>query len=174
MAPSLLQCAFINRHRAATMPSSTRTIRFSEEQKDRLYELARISNRPVNYLVTNAVERMVENHAAMLDLVKEAERDSAEGRMTPREEVMRQGRSIVEAARSKRRRQDAHSLVAKDELRLSLTCPPHRRRKSTQCGACAGQNREVRVAALNVSIWAARPLRRNFQALYSAHKPLFS
>jgi predicted transcriptional regulator len=79
--------------------SSTLTVRLSDELKAQLAILAGRTKRTRNFLVAEAIAAYVERELAIVEGVERGRADLRAGRVTPHEEVAREAREIIEAAR---------------------------------------------------------------------------
>ena len=82
--------------------SSTLTVRLSNETKDRLATLAGRTKRTRNFLAAEAIAAYVERELAIVEAIERGRADVRAGRVTPHDEVMREVREIIEAARAGR------------------------------------------------------------------------
>ena len=82
------------------MTSHSMSLRLDSALKAKLSALAKREERPVNYLIANAVKRMVADHEFVLSRIDAGLDDLEMGRVTPHEDVMREGRAIVERAQT--------------------------------------------------------------------------
>jgi predicted transcriptional regulator len=82
--------------------SSTLTVRLSNETKDRLAILAGRTKRTRNFLAAEAITAYVERELAIVEAIERGRADVWAGRVTPHDEVMREVREIIEAARAGR------------------------------------------------------------------------
>ena len=82
--------------------SATVTVRLPGRTKDRLGELAGRTRRTRGALAAEAIDAYVERELAILDGIERAQADVRHGRVAPHEEVTREARAIVAAARAVR------------------------------------------------------------------------
>ena len=82
--------------------SSTLTVRLSNETKDRLATLAGRTKRTRNFLAAEAIAAYVERELAIVEAIERGRAAARAGRVTPHDEVMREVREIIEAARAGR------------------------------------------------------------------------
>ena len=84
------------------MPDSgTLTIRLSNDMKGKLATLADRTHRTRSFLATEAIAAYVERELAIVEGIERGRADIRAGRVTPHDEVTREARKIVEAARTK-------------------------------------------------------------------------
>jgi predicted transcriptional regulator len=82
--------------------STTLTVRLSGRTKDRLAELAGRTRRTRSFLAAEAIAGYVERELAIIEGIERGRVDLRAGRVTPHEEVTREARAIIEAARTGR------------------------------------------------------------------------
>jgi len=82
--------------------SSTLTVRLSNETKDRLATLAGRTKRTRNFLAAEAIAAYVERELAIVEAIERSRADVRAGRVAPHDEVAREAREIIEAAREAR------------------------------------------------------------------------
>jgi predicted transcriptional regulator len=80
--------------------SGTLTVRLSSQTKDRLADLAGRTRRTRSFLAAEAIAAYVERELAIVEKIERGRIDVRAGRITPHEEVSREARAIIEAARA--------------------------------------------------------------------------
>jgi predicted transcriptional regulator len=80
---------------------TTLTVRLSDRTKDRLARLEGCTRRSRSLLAEEAIADYVERELAIIDKIERGRADVRAGRVTPHDEVVRDARAIIEAARSK-------------------------------------------------------------------------
>ncbi len=84
------------------MPESTTlTVRLSTETKEQLAELAGRMRRTRSFLAAEAIADYVARELAIIEKIEQGRADVRAGRVVPHEEVAREARAIIEAARTK-------------------------------------------------------------------------
>ena len=83
------------------MESTTLTVRLSARTKDQLAELAERTRRTRSFLAAEAIADYVERELSIIEKIERGRADVQAGRVTPHEEVTREARAIIEAARAK-------------------------------------------------------------------------
>src|ERR687887_2803982 len=81
-------------------PTSLVTIRVPVAMKERLDWMARVMNRPRNYVLVEALQRYLDQEEWQLKDILEALDEAAQEEGIPHEEVMREAWAIVERARA--------------------------------------------------------------------------
>ncbi len=85
------------------MPDSgTLTVRLSHDMKGKLATLADCTHRTRSFLAAEAITAYVERELAIVEGIERgrAEVRAGQGRVTPQDEVAREARAIIEAART--------------------------------------------------------------------------
>ena len=84
------------------MPGSgTLTVRLSNDTKGKLATLADRTQRTRSFLAAEAIAAYVERELAIIKGIERGRADVRAGRLTPHDEVAREARTIIEAARTK-------------------------------------------------------------------------
>lgn len=84
------------------MPDSTTlTVRLSNDIKGKLATLADRTHRTRSFLAAEAVAAYVDRELAIVEKIERGRADVRAGRVTPHDEVAREARAIIEAARAK-------------------------------------------------------------------------
>jgi predicted transcriptional regulator len=78
------------------------TVRLSERTNDRLAELAGRTRRTRSVLAEEAIAAYVERELAIVEGIECGRADVRDGRVVPHDEVAREARAIVAAARARR------------------------------------------------------------------------
>jgi predicted transcriptional regulator len=81
--------------------SGTLTVRLSAEIKDQLGELAGRTRRTRSFLAAEAIADYVERELAITEKIERGRADLRAGRVVPHEDVSREAREIIEAARTR-------------------------------------------------------------------------
>ena len=81
---------------------ATLTVRLFGRTNDQLDELAGRTRRPRGALAEEAIAAYVERELAIVEAIERGRADVREGRVVPYEEVVREARAIVAAARAER------------------------------------------------------------------------
>ncbi len=81
------------------MPTTTLTVRLSEETKQKLGLLAEQTKRTKSFLAGEAIADYVERELAIIAGIKRGLEDVRAGRVVPHDEAMRQVRSTIKGAR---------------------------------------------------------------------------
>jgi predicted transcriptional regulator len=81
--------------------SSTLTVRLPTQTKDLLAELATRTRRTSSFLAAEAITAYVGHELAAIEGIERGLTAVREGRVIPHDEVMRQAREIIRAARTK-------------------------------------------------------------------------
>jgi predicted transcriptional regulator len=82
--------------------STTLTVRLSNETKSRLATLAGHTRRTSSFLAAEAIADYVARELAIVESVEAGRADIRAGRFTPHDEVVREARAVIEAARTGR------------------------------------------------------------------------
>ena len=83
------------------MPDSgTLTVRLSNDTKGKLATLADRTQRTRSFLAAEAITAYVERELAIVEGIERGRADVRAGQVTPHDEVAREGRKIIEAARA--------------------------------------------------------------------------
>ena len=82
--------------------SSTLTVRLSNQTKDQLATLANRTRRTRSFLAAEAIADYVTRELAIVEAVENGRADVRAGRVTPHEDVAREARGTIEAARAGR------------------------------------------------------------------------
>ncbi|MEJ1979266.1 MAG: CopG family transcriptional regulator [Acetobacteraceae bacterium] len=82
--------------------SSTLTVRLSNQTKDRLDTLAGRTRRTRSFLAAEAIADYVTRELAIVESVEHGRADVQAGRVTSHEDVAREARAVIEAARTTR------------------------------------------------------------------------
>lgn len=80
--------------------SATLTIRLSTQTKDQLADLAGRTRRTRSFLAAEAIAAFVERELAIVEKVEHGRMQVRAGQVTAHDEVAREARAIIEAARS--------------------------------------------------------------------------
>ena len=84
------------------MPDSTTlTVRLSNDVKGKLAELANHTQRTRSFLAAEAVAAYVERELAIVQGIERGRADVRASQVTPHDEVAREARAVIEAARAK-------------------------------------------------------------------------
>ena len=84
------------------MPDSTTlTVRLSNDVKGKLAKLADHTQRTRSFLAAEAVAAYVERELAIVQGIEHGRADVRAGQVRPHDEVAREARAIIEAARAK-------------------------------------------------------------------------
>ena len=81
--------------------SGTLTVRLSNDMKSKLATLADHTHRTRSFLAAEAIAAYVERELAIVEGIERGRADMRAGQVTPHDEVARETRAIVEAARAK-------------------------------------------------------------------------
>ena len=81
---------------------ATLTVRLSDRTNDRLAELAGRTRRTRSVLAEEAIAAYVERELAIVEGIERGRADVRDGRVVPHDEVAREARAIVAAARARR------------------------------------------------------------------------
>ena len=81
--------------------SGTLTVRLSSDMKSKLATLADRTRRTRSFLAAEAIAAYVERELAIVEGIERGRADVRAGRVTPHDEVAREARKIIEAARAK-------------------------------------------------------------------------
>lgn len=81
--------------------SGTLTVRLSNATKGKLATLADRTHRTRSFLAAEAIAAYVERELAIVEGIERGRADVRAGRVTPHDEVAREARTIIEAARAK-------------------------------------------------------------------------
>lgn len=93
---------YTNAHSGVSMAgSSTVTIRLSNHAKEQLAELADRTRRSRSFLAAEAISAYVESELSIIEKVERGRADVLAGRTTPHDEVMREARTFIKAARTR-------------------------------------------------------------------------
>ena len=80
--------------------SSTLTVRLSAQTKDQLTTLAGRTRRTRSFLAAEAIADYVTRELAVVEAIENGRADVRAGRVTPHEDVEREARGLIEAARA--------------------------------------------------------------------------
>lgn len=80
--------------------STTLTVRISGQTRDQLAELAGRTRRTRSFLAAEAITAYVERELAIVEAIERGRADVRAGRVVPHDEVVREARAIIEAARA--------------------------------------------------------------------------
>ncbi|HSK41453.1 MAG TPA: CopG family transcriptional regulator [Arenibaculum sp.] len=81
---------------------ATLTVRLSAETRDRLARLAGCTRRTRSFLAAEAIAAYVERELAIIEGIERGRADVRAGRVMTHDEVARETREIIEAARTSR------------------------------------------------------------------------
>lgn len=81
--------------------SGTLTVRLSNDTKGKLAELAGRTHRTRSFLAAEAINAYVARELAIVEGIERGRADVRAGRVTPHDEVAREARAVIEAARAK-------------------------------------------------------------------------
>jgi len=82
--------------------SGTLTVRLSNRTKEQLAELAGRTRRTRSFLAAEAIADYVARELAIIEKIERGRADVRAGRVTPHDDVMRDARAIIKAARTER------------------------------------------------------------------------
>jgi predicted transcriptional regulator len=80
--------------------STTMTIRLAPEVKEKLGRIARDTRRSRSFLAAEAVAAFVDRELEIIEGIQRGLADMAAGRVVPHEQVMAEGRAIIDAAKA--------------------------------------------------------------------------
>ena len=81
--------------------SNTLTVRLHTRTKAQLAELARRTRRSRSFLGAEAIAEFVERELVIVESIERGQAEVRSGQVTPHDEVARETRAIIEAARAK-------------------------------------------------------------------------
>lgn len=80
--------------------STTMTIRLDPEVKEKLGRIARDTRRSRSFLAAEAVAAFVDRELEIIEGIQRGLADMEAGRVVPHEQVMAEGRAIIDAAKA--------------------------------------------------------------------------
>jgi len=83
--------------------STTMTIRLDPEVKEKLGRIARDTRRSRSFLAAEAVAAFVDRELKIIEGIRRGLADMEAGRVVPHEQVMAEGRAIIDAAKAARK-----------------------------------------------------------------------
>ncbi len=81
--------------------STTLTVRLPSETKDRLADLAGRMRRTSSFLAAEAIADYVARELAVVEAIEQGRADMRAGHVTPHDQVAREARAVIAAARPK-------------------------------------------------------------------------
>ena len=81
--------------------TGTLTVRLSNHTKARLAQLANHTRRTRSFLAAEAIADYVARELAIVEAIERGRADVQAGRVVPHDEVTREARAVIEAARAK-------------------------------------------------------------------------
>lgn len=81
--------------------SDTLTVRLSKDTKGKLADLAGRTQRTRSFLAAEAIQAYVERELAIVEAVERGRAEVRAGQVIPHDEVAREARAVIEAARAK-------------------------------------------------------------------------